>query len=126
LLKCAAPSSYFAIANHTGEICWHQEVNLSDNFSRILDTMVRISLKERFHTVDDVIFALGTESDSPMLTNCLTTQRLRSKSQPIEKTTQTYIPPVARTAIAIRAWKAKIKGKKPSYKFNNYLSSVSN
>ncbi|WGV27202.1 protein kinase domain-containing protein [Halotia branconii] len=116
----------FAHDKYTGEICWHQEVNISDSFTRILEQMVRISLKERFQTVDDVIFALGTESYAPMLTNCLTTQPLSSKSQPTEKTSPIYIPPVARTAIAIREWKAKIKNKKSSYMFNNYLSSVSN
>ncbi|MBH8561370.1 serine/threonine protein kinase [Nostoc sp. CENA67] len=111
LLTGKAPSE-FAHDHYTGEICWHKQVDVSDSFARILAKMLKISLKERFHTVEDVIKALGTPNYSPSLSNCLATQPLTSNSLSKAETPQTYMPPLARTAIAIRARKAKLQDNK--------------
>lgn len=110
LLTGKAPSE-FAHDIHTGEICWQQEVDVSDSFAGILAKMLKISLQERFKTVEDVIKALGTQNYSPSLSNCLATQPLTSNSQTQIETQNIYVPPSARTAIAIRARKAKLQGK---------------
>jgi serine/threonine-protein kinase len=96
---------------NTGEICWQKEVNLSDNFAQILGKMVKISLKERFKTANDVMRALALESYVPSLTNCLTSQPRKSKTHIQKEIPKTYVPSVTRTAIAIREWKAKLHGK---------------
>ncbi|OUL22893.1 serine/threonine protein kinase [Nostoc sp. RF31YmG] len=96
---------------NTGEICWQKEVNVSESFAQILGRMVKISLKERFKTVKDVIRALDLESYVPSLTNCLTTQPRRGKTHIKEEIPHIYVPSVTRTAIAIREWKAKLQGK---------------
>ncbi|MEH2287439.1 serine/threonine-protein kinase [Nostoc sp.] len=108
----------------TGEIFWQKQVNISNSFAQILGKMVKVTLEERFKTTDEVIRALSSESYSPTLANCLTTQKLNNKSITQHEITQhkitqqeiiqqenydVYIPPVARTASAIRKWRAKFK-----------------
>ncbi|MBD2384099.1 serine/threonine-protein kinase [Cylindrospermum sp. FACHB-282] len=111
---------------NTGEVCWQKEVNISNNFARLLDKMLKISLDERFKTANETIEALGRESQ-PTLTNCLTTQILSSKSYTEEeKQPQVYVSPVARTASAIREWRQKLKEKKLYGNFSRYESKVSN
>ncbi|MBR8833078.1 MAG: serine/threonine protein kinase [Stigonema ocellatum SAG 48.90 = DSM 106950] len=96
----------------TGEIHWQKEVHISDTFAEILGKMLKISIQDRFHSVDDVIWALGMESYLPTLANCLTTQRFKDDTKVISKEiSQRYQPPVARTANAIREWKAKLKAR---------------
>jgi serine/threonine-protein kinase len=90
----------------TGEVCWYKYVKVSDSFTRILNKMLKFSLRERFQKASDVSRALRVESDIPNFINCLTSQPIRNqRSEAI--TTQEYIPPAVRTAIAIREWKAK-------------------
>ncbi|RCJ31297.1 serine/threonine protein kinase [Nostoc minutum NIES-26] len=125
LLTGKAPLE-FEYDTDTGEICWHKEVNVSDSFAQILAKMLKISLLERFNTVDDVIKALGTQNYSPTLTNCLTTQPLSSNGQTKVESPEIYVPPIARTAIAIRARKAKLQENKSHRQLNHYLSQVSN
>jgi serine/threonine-protein kinase len=99
---------------NTGEICWQKQVDISKNFAEVLGKMVKISLAERFKTADDVIKALDQEKYLPNLSNCLATQKLKNKSISQEENQQVYVPPVARTASAIRAWKARLKETKSS------------
>jgi serine/threonine-protein kinase len=95
--------------NHTGEICWRNYVSVSNSFARIISKMVKFSLDERYQKPQDVIKALNAEADMPNLSDCLTSKPLSSRCQPKVETTETYAPSVARTAIAIREWKAKLK-----------------
>lgn len=111
---------------NTGEICWQKELDISNNFARVLGKMVKISLDERFKTADQVIAALRGESFLPTLTDCLTTQSLSNQSITQEKQPQVYLSPVAKTANAIREWRAKLKAKKPNSNFYGYQSKVSN
>ncbi|MBN3908992.1 MAG: serine/threonine protein kinase [Nostoc sp. NMS1] len=98
---------------NTGEICWQNEVNITDSFAKILEKMVKITLDDRFKTADEVIKALSYESYLPTLANCLTTQKLNNKSitqyENYNETPDVYMPPVARTANAIRKWRARLK-----------------
>ncbi|MDF5708989.1 MAG: serine/threonine-protein kinase [Nostoc sp. S4] len=113
----------------SGEICWQKEVNISDNFAQVLEKMVKFSLHERFQTADEVIKALGKENYLPSLANCLTNQKLHKKSikhyeipEPEityhqvnhsqitqQENSDVYLPPVVRTATAIRKWRARLK-----------------
>ncbi|MBW4425076.1 MAG: serine/threonine protein kinase [Nostoc desertorum CM1-VF14] len=97
----------------TGEICWQKEVDISDRFGYILGKMVKISLDDRFKTADEVMKVLGNESYLPTLANCLTSQKLNNKSIAqygnSYEASDVYIPPVARTASAIRKWRARLK-----------------
>ena len=42
---------------NTGEICWQKEVNITDNFAKTLGKMVKITLDDRFKTVDEVMIS---------------------------------------------------------------------
>ncbi len=96
----------------TGEIRWQNQVNVSDHLALVLNKMLKISLDERFKSTDEVMKALGLEPYFESLTKCLSTQRLRGKGlSSSQEDTAAYLPPVARTAIAIRDWKAKLKAK---------------
>ncbi|MBW4452260.1 MAG: serine/threonine protein kinase [Nostoc indistinguendum CM1-VF10] len=112
MLTAKSPLEFDYDAN-TGEICWQKEVDISDRFAYILGKMVKISLDDRFKTADEVIKVLGNESYLPTLANCLTTQKLNNKSIAqygnYHETSDVYIPPVARTASAIRKWRARLK-----------------
>lgn len=99
--------------SQTGEISWYKYVKVSDNFAYILNKMLKFSLNERFQKPSDVSRALRVESDIPHLSNCLTTQPIKNKLPQKIDIAQEYISPVARTAIAIREWKAKLKTKHP-------------
>ncbi|ARV61580.1 serine/threonine protein kinase [Nostocales cyanobacterium HT-58-2] len=96
----------------TGGISWQQEVSISEYFAQILDKMLKISLEERYKSVDDVMWALGMESYLPTLSDCLSTQRLGDKTRRNEKASQEYLSPAARKATAIREWKTKVKSRK--------------
>ncbi|MCC5653730.1 serine/threonine protein kinase [Nostoc sp. XA013] len=112
MLTAKSPLEFDYDAN-TGEICWQKEVDISDRFAYILGKMVKISLDDRFKTADEVMKVLGNESYLPTLANCLTTQKLNNKSIAqygnSHETSDVYIPPVARTASAIRKWRARLK-----------------
>ncbi len=112
MLTAKSPLEFDYDAN-TGEICWQKEVNISDSFAHILEKMVKITLNDRFKTADEVIKALGNESYLPTLANCLTTQKSNNKSiaqhENSHEIPDVYIPPVARTASAIRKWRARLK-----------------
>ncbi|AUT03523.1 serine/threonine protein kinase [Nostoc sp. CENA543] len=95
----------------TGEVCWYKYVQVSDSFTRILNKMLKFSLRERFQKASDVTRALRAEKDIPHLANCLTTQPIKNQRPQPKPTTQEYIPPIARTAIAIREWKARQEAK---------------
>ena len=112
MLTAKSPLEFDYDAN-TGEICWRKEVNISNSFAQILGKMVKITLNDRFKTADEVMKALGNESYLPTLADCLTTQKLNNKSivqhENSHETPDVYIPPVARTASAIRKWRARPK-----------------
>jgi len=93
---------------NTGEICWQKEVNISNSFAQVLGKMVKINLDERFKTANEVITALGNQSYLPTLANCLTNQKLNNKSITQHENSDVYVPPVARTANAIRKWRARL------------------
>ncbi|WP_392533159.1 protein kinase [Nostoc sp. C117] len=114
---------------NTGEIAWQKEVNISDSFAKILGKMVKFSLQDRFKTADEVIKALNEVNYLSNLANCLTIQKLKNKSikqheiehqeithnkirQPEitqQENSDVYLPPLVRTATAIRKWRGRIK-----------------
>ncbi|MEA5604518.1 serine/threonine-protein kinase [Nostoc sp. UHCC 0252] len=98
---------------NTGEICWQKELNITDSFAQILGKMVKVTLEDRFKTADEIIKALSYANYLPTLANCLTTQKLNNKSitqyENYNKTPDVYMPPVARTANAIRKLRARMK-----------------
>ena len=95
----------------TGELLWRDAVRVSDSFARILDKTIKISLQERYLSASAVLHDLDSnvESSQPTLVRCMTVQ------PPVEisdnPSSEEYIPPTVRTAIAIREWKARLEAK---------------
>lgn len=116
----------FAYDHDNDEVCWQQEVNISSNFGKILGKMLKISLKERFQTIDELKRALELEEYAPALTECLAVQtpRVINKTKPKEPTSQMYLPYVQRTAIAIREWKEKRREKEAYNNLKQCLHKV--
>ncbi|MEH1910461.1 MAG: serine/threonine-protein kinase [Nostoc sp.] len=116
MLTAKSPLDFEYDAN-TGEICWQKEVNISYSFAQILGKMVKVGLNDRFKTTDEVMKALGNQSYVPTLADCLTTQKstekLNNKSitqhENLHEKPDVYMSPAARTASAIRKWKARVK-----------------
>ncbi|MEH2416852.1 serine/threonine-protein kinase [Nostoc sp.] len=115
MLTAKSPLEFEYDAN-TGEICWQKEVNISYSFAQILGKMVKIALNDRFKSADEVMKALGNQSYLTTLASCLTTQKLNNKSIIQHKNSHenpnVYLPPVARTASAIRKWRGRLKSTK--------------
>jgi serine/threonine-protein kinase len=123
MLTAKAPLE-FEYDHDTGEIAWQREVEVSEHFAQVLNKMLKMSLEERFKKADDVMWNLGMERHLPTLTKCLNTEKLSndntSSSNSISYTNSSvegatsngYISPTAREAIAIREWREKLNSKK--------------
>lgn len=107
-----------------GEILWETHVNVSEHFGNVLSKMIKTSLQERFKSVDEVQRVLGLEQYVPTLSECLTSKPLgkikqsqalgfptsRQIKQPnSQEIYRQYLPPVTRSAIAIRKRREKLK-----------------
>jgi serine/threonine protein kinase len=103
----------FDYAPDTGEIVWQHHVHVSEHFSKILAKMLKISVRDRFQTVAQIIRALDLEPYVDNLAHCMNTQRPLPELAADEALLNSgaYIPPVNRTAIAIRQWRAKLRTK---------------
>jgi serine/threonine protein kinase len=119
----AKPPLEFEYDQDNGEIAWQKEVEVSEHFTQVLNKMLKMSLEERFKTADDVMWALGMERHLPTLAKCLNTEKLghdnnsdsfsRSSGNTSEEgTSNGYISPTAKEAIAIREWREKLNSKK--------------
>lgn len=125
LLTGKAPLEFDYDAN-TGEICWQNKLTVSPHFTEILNRMLKTSVRERFKSAAEVVFALGMESHSSSLSDCLTNQPLgveeKTNSNSFEENYQGYLPPFTRTAVAIREWKAKLEARKSRRNYKTYSS----
>lgn len=101
--------------SETGEIYWRNYVNVSDSFAKIISKMVKFSLNERYQKPQDVIRALNAETDLPNLSDCLTSKPLSHRYQTKVEAAETFVPSVAKTAIAIREWKARLQQRKSKF-----------
>lgn len=129
LLSGKAPLE-FDYDPRTSEICWQKQLTVSEHFTQILNKMLKVSIKERFKSASEVMTALGMEVNASNLADCLTTQPLGvgfktktgTNNNSFEENYQSYLPPLTRTAVAIREWKAKLEARKLRRSYKNYSS----
>ncbi|MBW4651282.1 MAG: serine/threonine protein kinase [Kastovskya adunca ATA6-11-RM4] len=95
---------------YTGEILWHNSVHLSTPFMHILDKMLRVSLKERYQSVTAILHTLDRLSPHDNLGRCLAIQNPLNAGNK-QNNSKNYRSPTQKTAIAIRDWKARFRGK---------------
>lgn len=128
LLTGKAPLD-FESERTTGEIRWHNAVEVSDSFAKILDKMLKISLQERYQSVEPIVRALNRESSRDNLSHCMTvqppTQNQPTQNHPIGSTDD-YRSPAARAARAIRDWKTKLESKHMPHRSSKFKGGVLN
>lgn len=113
-LLTGKPPLEFDYDPETGEILWQDVVRVSEHFGKILTKMLKISPRDRYQSVNQVIRALELEPHLDQLADCMNTQ-----PRPIglgdtqnDGPADGYLSPIARTAIAIRNWRARSDVKK--------------
>lgn len=125
LLTGKAPLE-FENERRTGEILWRDRVEVSDEFAQILDKMLKISVRDRYQSVGPILLALQGKSATEHLSQYMAVQpdpREKMEEQP-QKPTE-YVSPTARTAIALKEWRARWQAKHPhSTRFQGVLSST--
>jgi serine/threonine-protein kinase len=113
LLSGKAPLE-FDSDRSTGEIQWQDTISVSKDFGKILNRMLKISLRERYQSATAIMQAFGWESPQDNLAQFMTTQRPSGKDSDKKKSeanSPNYVSPTARTAIALRDWKARWQAK---------------
>jgi serine/threonine protein kinase len=102
------PPLAFDYDPYTGEILWQEHVNVSEHFAKILDKMLKISPRERYQTVEQVLRALELEDHFDSLSTCMHTITRPADLPDLEDPTG-YLPPIARTAASIRSWRGRMQ-----------------
>jgi serine/threonine protein kinase len=107
-LLTGKPPMEFAYDFNTGEVRWRDLVNVSDHFGRVLERMLKVSLRDRFQSAEDIERALALEPHLEDLASCMNNVRPSLESMTDEELNgEAYLPPTVRTAIAIRRWRHK-------------------
>lgn len=132
LLTGKAPLD-FDTNRHTGELLWRDYVQVSEPFAEILSKMLKISLAERYQSVESILRALACESvEDNNLARCLLI-RQQPEPRPLatqdERSFQNHRSPAAKAAIAIRDWKYRVQARQQRLvkeKVDNLLSETKN
>jgi serine/threonine protein kinase len=111
-LMTGKPPLEFEYDGLTGEVRWRSHLEVSEYFGRILDRMLKTSLKERYQSAEEVLRALELESHFAKLMPCMNNQPLAPIPEPPRADPKEYISPLMRTAIAIREWQARLEAKR--------------
>ncbi|MBE9099772.1 protein kinase domain-containing protein [Vacuolonema iberomarrocanum] len=107
-LLTGKPPMDFAYDPYSGEICWQEEVDVSEYFARLLDRMLKASVGERYQSVEQVLRALELEPYIDNLSDCMNTKRRLSDSMDDEDQSSAYSP-FNRTAEQIRQWRCRLR-----------------
>jgi serine/threonine protein kinase len=110
-LLSGKPPLEFSYDPKTNEINWQEHITVSPYFGNVLSKMIKLSARERYQSVQDVLRAMELE---PYLDNLQDCMNLRSRSSLLEQERRGvggvdhYVPPVVRKALAIRIWQARL------------------
>ncbi|HEY9695776.1 MAG TPA: serine/threonine-protein kinase [Trichocoleus sp.] len=91
----------------TGEVCWQEWVEVSEHFAKILEKMLRISLRDRYQSAEEVLRALNLEPYLETLAPCMSSHPLNAIPDEADLLNKGYLSPIVRTAIAIRRWRTR-------------------
>jgi serine/threonine protein kinase len=107
------PPMEFSSDSATGEVCWREFVTVSDHFGKVLDRMLKVTLRDRFQSAAEIGRALELEPHLDALQPCLNHVRpaREEMSDAALISGGGYLPPTVRTAIAIRRWNSKMSEK---------------
>jgi serine/threonine protein kinase len=105
------PPMEFSYDSATGEVNWQDYVNVSEHFGKILDRMLKVSVRDRYQSADEILRILNLEPYLGNLSDCLHVQpRLTDLPDEAELLARNgYLPPIVRAAIAIRRWRTRVQ-----------------
>jgi serine/threonine-protein kinase len=93
----------------TGELLWQKEVSISNSLSKILQKMLEVDVRNRYQSIDEVLKDLDIEPYEQQLQKNLSTHNktVSTPEKASEEEDHSYISPVSRLAMAIRARKSR-------------------
>lgn len=110
-LLTGRPPMEFVYDPVTAEIMWQDEVDVSDHFGKVLTRMLRVSLRDRYQSVDQVLRALDLEPYLDNLADCMNTQRRLAGAPNLDQDqdASARFSPFTKTADQIRTWRTRLK-----------------
>ncbi|MGG6297845.1 protein kinase domain-containing protein [Leptolyngbya sp. AN02str] len=111
----------------TGELCWENDVAVSDHFGKILSKLLKVSVRERYQSVGEVMRALELEPYLDNLADCMNKPR---RPLVVPEPIATLEPPVpigrspfSKTADQIRGWRKRLQQRQDRQQWNGELMS---
>jgi serine/threonine protein kinase len=104
------PPMEFSYNSETGEVNWQEYVEVSDHFGKVLDKMLKVAVRDRYQSAEEILRILNLEPYLGKLSDCLHVQpRLSDLPDEAQLLARNgYLPPIIRAAIAIRRWRARM------------------
>jgi serine/threonine-protein kinase len=105
------PPMEFSYDSCTGEVHWQEHAQVSEHFGKVLDKMLKVSVRDRYQSADEILRVLNLEPYLGKLSDCLHVQPRLSDlpDEAVLLARNGYLPPMMRAAIAIRRWRARLK-----------------
>lgn len=124
-LLTGKPPMEFAFDSATAEVMWQDEVDVSEHFGKILTRMLRVSLRDRYQSVDQVMRALDLEPYLDNLADCMNTQRRLTDMPSLtrEEDANSRFSPFTKTADQIRTWRTRLNQRQKTQAWNHELAS---
>jgi serine/threonine-protein kinase len=115
------PPMEFEYDAYTGEMLWEDYVHVSDHFGKILAKLLRVSLRDRYTSVEQVQRALDLEPYLDNLADCMNVNRRLSTSGAAEAIVEPAprFSPFAQTAQQIRQWRSRLQQRQQGQAWNN-------
>ncbi len=109
-LLSGKPPLDFEYDANTGEINWQEHITVSSHFGSILSRMLKLSVRDRYSSAQDVLRAMELEPYLDNLQDCMNRRSRHTLNSPYGPAGHSdhYVPPVVRKALAIRIWKARL------------------
>lgn len=96
----------------TGEVVWHEFVEVSGYFGKVLSKMMKIAPCDRYGTVGEIMRAMELEPHLTDLATCMNAQPApHSSDDENGELGDRYVSPIARTARSIRDWRKRAQEK---------------
>jgi serine/threonine-protein kinase len=113
LLTGKAPLD-FDSDRQTGELLWQKSVAVNESFAKVLSKMLKISLNDRYQSVESILRELKQDSSQDDLERYLLIRHQPdrdTRANREESHTSNHRSPAAKAAIAIRDWKYRMQAR---------------
>jgi serine/threonine-protein kinase len=120
-LLTGKPPMEFEYDACTGEMLWEDYVHVSDHFGKILAKLLRVSLRDRYTSVEQVQRALDLEPYLDNLADCMNVNRRLSSAGAAEAAVEAAprFSPFAQTAQQIRQWRSRLQQRQQEQAWKN-------